>query len=97
MARVSKQIIMLNKLKELQIDLESQILDKNAQMSVFNSIKDCGPCFEDCQSLFERGLKIKNFFNQFIKNYDLKDDEKVIVVCHSMTIASITAKSVDDT
>lgn len=77
--------------------MESDVLDKKCIMAVFNCIKDCGPCFEDCQSLFERGLKIKKFFNEFIKNYPLEEDEKVVVVCHSMTIACITANDVDTT
>jgi len=65
-------------------------------MAVYQCIND-SECFEDCQSLFERGLKIKKFFNEFIKNYKLEEDEKVVVVTHSMTIACITANDVDTT
>jgi len=50
MARVSKQIFMLEKLKELGIDLDKEVLDKSCNMAVFNSIKSTN-CFEECQSL----------------------------------------------
>lgn len=67
MSNVNKQYIMLEELRKLNINLDEPVLEKSSNMAVYNCILN-SECFEDCQSLYERGLKIKQFFKEFIKN-----------------------------
>lgn len=54
------------------------------------------PRFEDCESLLRRADVIRGFMRENLRANPLQGDEKYGIVCHSMIIATLTAKGLDE-
>lgn len=54
-------------------------------------------CFEDPECLLRRGDNVRKFLLEYRRVNPLQDGQKYGIVCHSMMIATLTAKGLDKT
>ena len=47
---------------------------------------------EDPLKMFERGLQLRRFFNQYMKAHPLEGQQKCVIVSHSAFLTSLSAK-----
>ena len=50
--------------------------------------------FETLPQLYERAQSVKAFMKEYLNKNPVQNDEKFAMVCHSMTIAALTATGV---